>query len=51
MLSEINVRESRLGNQERTVQRNWQCWVHKTQQEDKVKQQQKHNTNMRKKHK
>ena len=28
---EINVREKRSGNQEWTIQRNWQHWVHKTQ--------------------
>jgi hypothetical protein len=28
---QINVRENRRGNQEWTVQRNWQHWVHKTQ--------------------
>ena len=27
---QINVRENRRGNQEWTVQRNWQHWVHKT---------------------
>jgi hypothetical protein len=32
-----------VGNQEWTVQRNWQHWEHKTQDEDKTKQQ-KHNT-------
>ena len=31
----INVRENRRGNQEWTIQRNWQHWVHKTQDEDK----------------
>ena len=30
----INVREYRRGNQEWTIQRNWQHWVHKTQDED-----------------
>jgi hypothetical protein len=30
-----NVRENRRSNQEWTIQRNWQCWVHKTQDEDK----------------
>jgi hypothetical protein len=29
------VRENRCGNQEWTIQRNWQHWVHKTQDEDK----------------
>ena len=28
-------RENRRGNQEWTIQRNWQDWVHKTQDEDK----------------
>jgi len=27
---QINVREYGRGNQERTIQRNWQHWVHKT---------------------
>ena len=31
----INVRENRRGNQEWTIQRNWQHWVHKTHDEDK----------------
>ena len=31
----INVRENRRGNQQWTIQRNWQHWVHKTQDEDK----------------
>ena len=31
----INVREYRRGNQEYTIQRNWQHWVHKAQYEDK----------------
>ena len=31
----INVREYRSGNQKWTIQRNWQHWVHKTQDEDK----------------
>jgi len=30
-----NVRENRRGNQEWTIQRNWQHWVHKTQDGDK----------------
>ena len=30
----INVRENRRGNQQYTIQRNWQHWVHKTQDED-----------------
>ena len=32
---QINVRENRRGNQEWTTQRNYQHWVHKTQDEDK----------------
>jgi len=39
---EIKVRENRKGNQEWTIERNWQYWVHKTQDEDK--QSKKHNT-------
>ena len=35
----INVRENRRGNQEWKIQRNWQHWVHKTQDEDKQQQQ------------
>ena len=31
----INFRENRGGNQEWTIQRNWQHWVHKTQDEGK----------------
>ena len=31
---QINVRENRRGNQEWTIQRNYQHWVHKTQDED-----------------
>jgi hypothetical protein len=27
----INVRENRRGNQQWTIQRNWQHWVHQTQ--------------------
>jgi hypothetical protein len=38
----MNVTEIRRGNQEWTIQRNWQDWVHKTQ--DKNKQNKKHNT-------
>jgi hypothetical protein len=30
-----NVRENQKGNQEWTIHRNWQHWVHKTQDEDK----------------
>ena len=33
----INVRENLRGNQEWTIQRHWQHWVHKTQNEDKTK--------------
>ena len=36
------VRESQRGNQESTIQRKWQHWVHKTW--DKKKQNKKHNT-------
>ena len=36
-----NARENRRDNQEWTIQRNWQHWVHKTQDEDK--QSKKHN--------
>ena len=32
---QINVRESGRGNQEWTIQRQWQHWVHKTQDEGK----------------
>ena len=32
---QIKVRENRRSNQEWTTQRNWQHWVHKTQEEDK----------------
>jgi hypothetical protein len=39
---QINVRENRRGKQEWTIQRNWQHWVHKTQ--DEVKQNKTHNT-------
>jgi hypothetical protein len=31
------VRENRNGNQEWTIQRNWQHWVHKTQDKGKRK--------------
>ena len=34
--------QSRMDNQEWTIQRNWQQWIHKTQDEDK--QNKKHNT-------
>jgi hypothetical protein len=30
----INIRENRRGNKEWTIQRNWQHWVDKTQDED-----------------
>ena len=39
---QINVREHRRGNQEWTIQRKYQYWVHKTQNEDK--QNKNHNT-------
>ena len=32
---QINVRENQRSNQEWTIQRNWQHWVHKTQDEGK----------------
>jgi hypothetical protein len=32
---QIQVRENRRSNQEWTTQRNWQHWVHKTQDEGK----------------
>ena len=32
----INVRENRRGNQQWTIQSNWQHWVHQTQDEDKT---------------
>ena len=32
---QINIRENRRGNQEWTIQRHWQHWVHKTHDEDK----------------
>jgi len=38
----IDVRENQWGNQEWTMQRNLQPWIHKTQDEDK--QSKKHNT-------
>jgi hypothetical protein len=37
-----NVRENRRGKQEWTIQRHWQHWVHKTQEENE--QSKKHNT-------
>jgi len=33
----INVKEDRRGNQEWTIQRHWQHWAHKAQNEDKKK--------------
>ena len=30
----INVRENRRDNHERTIQKNWQHWAHKTQDDD-----------------
>ena len=38
----MNVRKNQRGNHEWTIQRNWQHWAHKTQDEDK--QNKKHNT-------
>ena len=32
---QINVRENRRDNQEWTIQRHWQRWAHKTQDDDK----------------
>ena len=32
---QINIRENRRGNHEWTIQRQWQQWVYKTQDEDK----------------
>ena len=40
----INVRENRTGNQEWTIQTNWQHWAHKTQNEDNKKNKKKHKT-------
>jgi len=48
----INLRENRRGNQEWTIQKNWQHWVHKTIQrnwqhlgtQDEDNQNKKHNT-------
>jgi hypothetical protein len=31
----VLFQSNRSGNQERTIQRNWQHWAHKTQNEDK----------------
>ena len=42
LLNSVNVRKNRRSNQKLTIQRNWQHWVHKTQNEDK--QNIKHNT-------
>ena len=42
MVIEKDIRENRRDNQEWTIQKNWQHWVHKTQDEDK--QNKKHNT-------
>jgi hypothetical protein len=35
LLCPINVREKLRDNQEWTIQRNWQYWVYKTQDEEK----------------
>ena len=35
LFHELNIRENRRGNQEWTIQRHWQYWVHKTRDEDK----------------
>jgi len=34
---QINVRENRRGNQECTIQRYWEHWSHKSQNDDKEK--------------
>lgn len=34
-MSEINVRENRMRNQKWTIEKNWQHWVHETEDEDK----------------
>ena len=36
LLFKINVREYRRGKQKRTIERNWQHWVHKTKK-NKIK--------------
>ena len=43
-LPRINVRENRRDNQEWTIQRNRQHWIHKTQDEDGKKPNQKPHT-------
>ena len=35
MSESVKVRENRSANQEWTIQRHWQHWVHMTQDEDK----------------
>jgi hypothetical protein len=40
----IKVRENRRSNQERTIQRHWQYWAHKTHEEDKQATITQHNT-------
>ena len=42
LLNSVYVSKNRRSNQKLTIQRNWQQWVHKTQNEDK--QNIKHNT-------
>ena len=39
----INVGENRRSNHEWTIQRNWQHWVHKTQDENKRNKKTQHN--------
>jgi hypothetical protein len=43
-LNKINVRETRRGNQDWRIQRHWQHWAHKTQDEDKQTNQKQNNT-------
>ena len=40
----INVRENQRGNQQWTIQRNWQQWIHKTQDTRRRQPNQKHIT-------
>ena len=41
---QINVRENRSGNQEWTIQKHWQHWAYKTQDEDNLKKKKKKNS-------
>jgi hypothetical protein len=34
-MSTLSFRENRRGNQDWTIQRHWQHWIHKTQDDDK----------------